>query len=29
MWKEGVMSDGSEHSATILTEEKCDKTKVE
>jgi len=29
MWKKGVMSDFSEHSATILTEENCDKPKVE
>ena len=29
MWQEGVLNDLSEHSATILTEENCDKPKVE
>jgi hypothetical protein len=29
MWKGGVMSDLNDHSATILTEENCDKPKVE
>ena len=29
MWKEGVMSALSEHSATTLTEENRDKPKVE
>ena len=29
MWKEGVISDLSKHSAIILTEKNCDKPKVE